>query len=370
MHRRALVMHRLVLCSWTRATMKTTRIALCLRRRILHIVILIILFTSVISTCRRQTGFESFLQSLSISFEDFPADYQAALGKAKKDNTPVDYDLDHLANGTSMIARKIHFIWFKNLYDDASRPSHIPTTGSNAPTECRKSNANFEIIIWNSTAARNLLVDHYAWFIPTYDNYHYPIQRVDAFKYFVLWHFGGIYMDLDITCRRSLEPLVHFPAWFPKAQPFGVNNDLMATRKHHPIMRRMIESLYSRDKSLIFPYLTIFWSTGPQFTSDMVKTWWRDIGAVVTGTVHGKENDMDSIYVLPLPFYSEEYSFFGHSPGGTWHGSDVAVVLWFVERPWLAVMLAISPLWVALITLIWRKWPLNTRKVERRCLPV
>ena len=42
--------------------------------------------------------------------------------------------------------------------------------------------------------------------------------------------------------------------------------------------------------------------------------------------------------ILPLEFYSEEYTFFGHSPGGTWHGEDVAVVLWLVDRPWVLVL--------------------------------
>ena len=45
--------------------------------------------------------------------------------------------------------------------------------------------------------------------------------------------------------------------------------------------------------------------------------------------------DTASFRILPRIFYSEEYTFFGHSPGGTWHGGDVAVVLWFVDRPWV-----------------------------------
>lgn len=47
--------------------------------------------------------------------------------------------------------------------------------------------------------------------------------------------------------------------------------------------------------------------------------------------------DTASFRILPQIFYSEEYTFFGHSPGGTWHGRDVAIVLWLVERP-LAVV--------------------------------
>jgi hypothetical protein len=44
-------------------------------------------------------------------------------------------------------------------------------------------------------------------------------------------------------------------------------------------------------------------------------------------------------FVLPQTFYSEEYSFFGHRPGGTWHGQDVVIVLWLVERRWIILLL-------------------------------
>jgi hypothetical protein len=37
----------------------------------------------------------------------------------------------------------------------------------------------------------------YPWFLETFDGYPYPIQRADAIRYFVLHHFGGIYIDLD-----------------------------------------------------------------------------------------------------------------------------------------------------------------------------
>ena len=37
----------------------------------------------------------------------------------------------------------------------------------------------------------------YPWFLETFQNYRYPIQRADAIRYFVLAHYGGTYIDLD-----------------------------------------------------------------------------------------------------------------------------------------------------------------------------
>jgi mannosyltransferase OCH1-like enzyme len=175
----------------------------------------------------------------------------------------------------SKIPRLIHFIWFQDLYQDQEGITTIPSSGSHAPDRCRQYNPNYEIKIWNATAARNLLATEYPWFLATYDDYRYPIQRVDALKYFLLWHYGGIYMDLDIACRRALDPLLDFPAWFPEASPLGVNNDLMASAARHPLMERFTASLKSHDRSLVFPYLTIFYATGPQFASDILQSWYE-----------------------------------------------------------------------------------------------
>lgn len=283
---------------------------------------------------REQYLYERFLQSVRITLNDFPPSYSKEVVTAKEQNRPVSYQwpATHRTDNPNKIPPLIHFIWFHDLYHDHLDVSVIPTQGSEAPKACQTHSPDFEVRIWNASAARELLKDHYEWFLPTYDSYRYPIQRVDAAKYFILFHFGGVYMDLDIACRRALDPLLRFPAWYPKASPFGVNNDLMASRANHPLTALMLEQLPKRDWNLLFPYLTIFWSTGPQFTSDMLKRWSN------TGE---KDSDEDSVFVLPLEFYSEEYSFFGHSPGGTWHGNDVAVILWLVAQPWVVAVVMI-----------------------------
>jgi mannosyltransferase OCH1-like enzyme len=109
--------------------------------------------------------------------------------------------------------------------------------------------------------------------LTTYHNYCYLIQRVDALKYFILHHYGGVYMDLDVACRRPLDPLLHSPAWFPEASPLGVNNDLMAARPGHVIFEKLIKGLPASDRNWGSPYLTFFWLTGPEYVSGVLRTW-------------------------------------------------------------------------------------------------
>ena len=134
-------------------------------------------------------------ESLYISFDDFPDDFRDALKVLPHDDKPLKaYDFasysDH--NSENTIPPIIHFIWFVDLYETHEDVSNIPSMGSHAPELCQQFNPDFTINVWNSSAARSLLEEHYEWFLETFDSYSHPIQRVDAIKYFVLHHYGGV----------------------------------------------------------------------------------------------------------------------------------------------------------------------------------
>ena len=246
----------------------------CSIKRVALLLILVVVSTLVLTTTRSNVAFQREIVSKFITFDDFNPEYSQQLKDAQAQGKQPEYKYPR-SNSSSNIPPKIHFVWFKDLYNEHLDVSTIPHEGSRSPEECKETNPEFDIHIWSSEEAKALLEEHYPWFMPVYDGYKHPIQRVDAFKYFVLLHHGGVYMDLDITCRRSLAPILSFPAWFPEASPLGVNNDLMATRAGHPLMSFMTMMLKERDYNLLFPYLTIFWSTGPKFTSDCIYSWWN-----------------------------------------------------------------------------------------------
>lgn len=51
--------------------------------------------------------------------------------------------------------------------------------------------------MWTNEKSREFIAEEYPWFLDTFDGYKYPIQRADSIRYFVLAHYGGIYLDLD-----------------------------------------------------------------------------------------------------------------------------------------------------------------------------
>lgn len=79
--------------------------------------------------------------------------------------------------------------------------------------------------------------------LPLFLGYPDQIQRVDAARYMILYHFGGLYSDLDVECLRTFDALRVRRVVLPKARPVGFSNDLMMCVPGHPLFAELIDNL-------------------------------------------------------------------------------------------------------------------------------
>ena len=61
---------------------------------------------------------------------------------------------------------------------------------------------------WRSTCCCGNAVCRVAVALRRFRNYKSGIQRADAFRYFVLFAYGGIYVDLDMEALKPLDEYV------------------------------------------------------------------------------------------------------------------------------------------------------------------
>jgi len=87
------------------------------------------------------------------------------------------------------------------------RPERPARYGS-APAYLQEKHPGWEYYLWTDADKRELLRQHYSWFLPIYDGYDHLIKRADVITYFILHHYGGVYADLDFECLRPIEPLL------------------------------------------------------------------------------------------------------------------------------------------------------------------
>lgn len=202
-----------------------------------------------------------------------------------------------------------------------------------------------EYMLWTDASSREFIAEHYPWFLDTFDGYTYPIQRADAIRYFILYHYGGIYLDLDIGCLRPLDPLLVYPIILPKTIPVGVSNDLIFAEARHPFMEQTIHGLMGFDHSWVLNYPTVMFSTGPMFLS-------AQYGLYTSTHPPTLAQPGGEVRVLPKALYGKNakpgeapHSFFSHYYGSSWHADDAAFI-GFLGKWGKGLM------WVGLVVLI------------------
>ena len=187
-------------------------------------------------------------------------------------------------------------------------------------------------MLWTDLSSRQLIADHYPWFLSTFDGYKYNIQRADAIRYFVLHRYGGVYMDLDIGCIRPIDPLMKFPVILPLTKPVGISNDLMFSTRGHPFMEQVIRALITFDINYWLNYPTVMFSTGPMFLSVQYSLYTKTHPPTI-------KTPGGDIRVLPKSLYGKNakpgeapHSFFEHYYGSSWHSDDAW--LWKFLAAW------------------------------------
>ncbi|KAF8076504.1 glycosyltransferase family 32 protein [Lyophyllum atratum] len=199
----------------------------------------------------------------------------------------------------------------------------LPPRWKGISDACREMMPDYEYILWTDATSRQFISDHYPWFLENFDGYTYPIQRADAIRYFVLYHFGGVYIDLDIGCLRPMDPLLVYPVILPKTIPVGVSNDLMFAEKGHALLEQTIHNLVTFDHSWVLNYPTVMFSTGPMFLSAQYGLY----------TSSHPTSSMQDVRILPKSLYGKNakegeapHSFFSHFYGSSWHADDAAFI--------------------------------------------
>ncbi|GAA5997348.1 uncharacterized protein JCM10292_000194 [Rhodotorula paludigena] len=241
------------------------------------------------------------------------------------------------------IPKIIHATWKTDI---------VPKRWADVRQGCQDLHPDYEFKLWSDAASRQFIAEEYPWFLSTFDSYTYPIQRADSIRYFVLHHYGGIYMDLDIGCRRNLDPLRYFQVILPQTIPVGVSNDLMIAEKGHPFMDLVIHNLITFDHTYGTNYPTVMFSTGPMFVSAVYGMWPKDLDEGVERQVR----------VLPRRWYGKnaplsemEESYFDHFYGSSWHADDAGFIT-FLGRFGMVLMYAgLGIVVLGVVRLVWNR---------------
>ncbi|KAM0330812.1 hypothetical protein ACHAQA_003767 [Verticillium albo-atrum] len=198
---------------------------------------------------------------------------------------------------------------------------------------CKDAYRDYEYMHWTDALARDLIANEYPWFLETWDNYPFPIQHADSLRYFVLHHYGGIYLDMDTWCNETI-PIHQIEASgekdlsvFKSTSPTGVSNDLMITTARHPIFEAVINRLVFYNKitrpwANIQPHTAVMMSAGPLFLTLVLKNYLLNLPELPTPSFQVVNATQLMPYMTDLE-------------GQSWHHGDTQAMMWIGERPWV-----------------------------------
>jgi len=149
-------------------------------------------------------------------------------------------------------------------------------------------NKDWKYILWNSSMIDIFLYTYYPNLLPIYKSFNLMILKIDFIKYVILYHYGGIYCDIDTIALKSINPLIKYynnsNIILTKVPPFNkleraclditlnidkdmkyLNNGIIISNKHHPFWLDIIHNI-SKTKDTYPDFLhsaNVFNRTGP-----------------------------------------------------------------------------------------------------------
>lgn len=140
---------------------------------------------------------------------------------------------------------------------------------------CMKIHSDWQYKLWGEEECKELIDTHYPWFSEVYDNYDKTIKKIDAVRYFILFHHGGVYMDGDFICLKNIEELLVqnnaiFGYQYKNASVEAVCNAFMAAPQKHTLFYYIINTLKDTAKN------SVSYATGPAFLTEMIRKYDRD----------------------------------------------------------------------------------------------
>ena len=240
----------------------------------------------------------------------------------------------------------------------------VPTVWNKTVQSVIKINAqDFQYRRWSHEDMNKFVREHepdFYW--NTFIRYKYDIQRIDSFRYVLLYHLGGIYIDMDDACHRPFRELVNTMealdassthlALFPAGELFGIQNNFMISTLGHPIFKQFISRLHYFNHNYLVYHVTILFSVGPLYAS--IQEYFF------------KQTDQHIVRLLDHKTYR---SIFWKTKGGTWFHRDTLMILYIYYNRhrvlWYCFLLVIWFAIFLIITVLFKKHRRSIRRTRK-----
>jgi mannosyltransferase OCH1-like enzyme len=177
------------------------------------------------------------------------------------------------------IPKIIHQIWFQGDII----PEHYP----NYRHTWKELNPSYKFILWNNKMI-DVLLNKYPQYRNKYESLPLMIQKIDYAKYIILYHYGGIYIDVDCECLKPIDDLLKdkecivakfnvqilAKIFLYKTSGDTYQNGFMASIQNHDLWTTILDQIQTMDIKKLFyesRLSYVFRTTGPVLLTNILK---------------------------------------------------------------------------------------------------
>ena len=214
-----------------------------------------------------------------------------------------------------MIPKIIHQTW---------KTTDIPDQWKDAVNSCKTIHKDFKHILWTHETMDIFVKKYYFYFYKVYKSYKYDIQRCDAFRYLVLYKYGGIYLDMDMICNKNLNKFINYDLVLSRSSNVETSftNSFFMVIPNHPFFKYCIDNLSKNvNKYQYFgKHLHVMYSTGPLFLTTMINNYGN-----IKDTYILTKNEFAGDCNVCNENVCDGGTYFTHIHGNSWHEVDSTI---------------------------------------------
>jgi mannosyltransferase OCH1-like enzyme len=220
----------------------------------------------------------------------------------------------------------------------------------------------FEYRFWSDTAIETYMRESHPDFYPQWKAYPHMIMRIDAWRYFALRDFGGIYADLDVVPLQNMEVALRGVeadvCLTTSADSTDYTNCFMVSKPGAEFWDLVIENLKRPELPFyaIGKHATVLLTTGPGFLTHVIRNQYRGILAHLPSKMWNpatsKEIANGKAYQKAVSQNAVLYNLDGRS----WHGLDSKLFNLFATTSNWVLIVIVGFLVLLIAFLLYRRY--------------
>ena len=153
---------------------------------------------------------------------------------------------------------------------------NLPGTYKMCQTEIKRLHPDFEYRFYTDEDMDRLMKTEFPEYYDKFNELPRMIMKIDMFRYFLMYKYGGLYTDMDYLMFNNFD-MLNEKVVIPTNRDLDNNrltslgNCIFASVPNHPFWKSLIDTLFTIDrKNLPFSgFDNVIKSTGPMFVFNM-----------------------------------------------------------------------------------------------------